>query len=960
MTTETPISEFFTAGGTLPPDAPSYVKRPTDEELFQHIMAREFCYILTPRQMGKSSLMIRTAQRLSKEGVRSAIVDLTQIGTVQSEDQWYKGILTQIARRLRLTVDPVSWWEQRKDIPNIQKFIEFFEETLSELKESVVIFMDEIDTTLKLDFRDNFFAGVRALFNARAENPDLKRITFVLLGVASPSDLIKDRNRTPFNIGQEIPLKPFSRDDARMLEKGLEEVFPKHGQRILDRVFYWTNGHPYLTQKICQSIVENPFKEYHDSEIDKLVEILFITEEASRETNLQFVRDNILSYPERSVILSLYKKLLRGGKVRDNKNSLPQNHLKLSGLASVNDGVLIISNQIYGKVFDLRWVDQNTPQNWNRIGAIGFAGLLVALIAVAAYISLRDAFVNNEIIRNQNDFRDATTASQRLASLANIFRMRGILQNTDTVSQARELFFTLNREDQLKLFTDPDIRDSTNVHPDLIIVIKGLYVTFADLDESGASNDLLSEMYDSLEGVTTEEGPNLREEIGFWLKARGVIKDDYDSGQLHYYNQAINEAEGQNQATLYERARILIINGDYDGALEDLDNVLALVKNISQETAPEINTSIPGSSSAVASFTPALSKTHTSGDMTAVVMSTFPSTAIVATLSPDPQTPLSPTDASNTPILTPVTTMEIPTATVFPPGYKSNFYTDIGISSAVRLLLIDNRPLLDAYYANPERYLNLANSGLVPPAVATTLTNLSSTAVLNTATTVNTSTVTPTKTLTLTPTLVILGIGYINRETVSVWREPNSGLIGTLSLNQSLMVLEKRDVGGSTWYRCTWEIDGVIGEGWILAEYIQLGPSPTSTAMSTACLNRERVIVLFADGVYSAQTEFRYSGKVLISISGTGQASGTEYTDAFYAFTDYEGNRTNPRLIGFSLTINGRLARDLISEKQVPPYQEDHIYSFVIDAPGGALRFGVDDTATDDNTGSYTIDLCGS
>ena len=103
MTTDPQVSEFFTAGGTLPPDAPSYVQRPTDDELFRLVTAGEFCYVLTPRQMGKSSLMIRTAQRLSKEGVKSAIVDLTQIGTVQSEDQWYKGILTQIARRLRLT-----------------------------------------------------------------------------------------------------------------------------------------------------------------------------------------------------------------------------------------------------------------------------------------------------------------------------------------------------------------------------------------------------------------------------------------------------------------------------------------------------------------------------------------------------------------------------------------------------------------------------------------------------------------------------------------------------------------------------------------------------------------------------------------------------------------------------------------------------------------------------------------
>src|SRR5262245_34330309 len=135
MTTEQFGSDFFTAGGTLPPDAPSYVKRPTDDEVYRHIIAGEFCYVLTPRQMGKSSLMIRTAQRLSSAGVKSAIVDLTQIGTVDSEDQWYKGVLTQIKRRLRLNIDPVNWWEREKDIPNVQKFIEFFEEAFLEVKE---------------------------------------------------------------------------------------------------------------------------------------------------------------------------------------------------------------------------------------------------------------------------------------------------------------------------------------------------------------------------------------------------------------------------------------------------------------------------------------------------------------------------------------------------------------------------------------------------------------------------------------------------------------------------------------------------------------------------------------------------------------------------------------------------------------------------------------------------------
>ena len=52
-------ADFFVAGGTLRTSAPSYVTRPADAALLQHLQAGEFCYVLTPRQMGKSSLMVR-------------------------------------------------------------------------------------------------------------------------------------------------------------------------------------------------------------------------------------------------------------------------------------------------------------------------------------------------------------------------------------------------------------------------------------------------------------------------------------------------------------------------------------------------------------------------------------------------------------------------------------------------------------------------------------------------------------------------------------------------------------------------------------------------------------------------------------------------------------------------------------------------------------------------------------
>ncbi len=231
MAPEAPATDFFVAGGTLKAEEPSYVRRPADDELFELASSGQFCYVLTPRQMGKSSLMIRTARRLAEQGARAAIVDLTQIGVDTTAEQWYLGLLSQLKRSLRLSVDPADWWQARSALSPAQRFTDFLRDVvLVEIQARVVIFIDEIDSTLKFDFRDDFFAAIRAMYNARAEEPCFERLTFVMLGVASPPDLIRDPTRTPFNIGQAIALDEFSRADAAVLQAGLEQKIPRPGR----------------------------------------------------------------------------------------------------------------------------------------------------------------------------------------------------------------------------------------------------------------------------------------------------------------------------------------------------------------------------------------------------------------------------------------------------------------------------------------------------------------------------------------------------------------------------------------------------------------------------------------------------------------------------------------------------------------------------------------------------------
>ncbi|NES23733.1 MAG: CHASE2 domain-containing protein, partial [Symploca sp. SIO3E6] len=340
----------------------------------------------TARQMGKSSLMIQTAGRLAQEDTQSVIIDLTSIGTQVTVEAWYLGLLTIIDDQLELDTDIVQWWNAHSHLGVTQRLTMFFKEVLlAEVASPIVVFVDEIDTTLSLDFTDDFFAAIRYLYTDRAREPELHRLSFVLIGVATPSDLIRDPRRTPFNIGEQIDLTDFTVQEALPLAEGLG-LPPEQTSQILHWILKWTSGHPYLTQRLCQVLVDLRHDSWVESNVDHIVRDVFFGANSKKDNNLQFVRDMLTKRaPDVVGVLNSYRKIRRAKPpVNDEEQSLIKSHLKLSGIVCRAGHRLRVRNLIYRTVFDDKWVKDNFPDFRPTLRATVAVSILTAIVVVVA------------------------------------------------------------------------------------------------------------------------------------------------------------------------------------------------------------------------------------------------------------------------------------------------------------------------------------------------------------------------------------------------------------------------------------------------------------------------------------------------------------------------------------------------------------------------------------------------
>jgi hypothetical protein len=441
-------------GGTLDSAKHIYIVRREDEELLDLLEAGEYCNVLSSRQVGKSSLIIRSISALKRTGHRVAYVDVAgDLASPADANEWFVALLLQITQDVEVEW-PANWWRSQPEATANQKLQAFFRDVILQKTEPIVIFLDEIEHTLKFDYTDDLFTAIRAMYNRRAREPIFSRLTFCLSGVATPNELIKNRRTTAYNIGKTIELTDFDleRHDLTPFARAVSKDLVR-GEAIVRAILDWTAGHPFLTARLVEQFITNGGAE--ERQVDTMVRGKYRDLDHLETTDAVHFQQVTRFLDERATngaaAIAIYERILRGRPERD-KPTEYHSQLKLTGLVNRGpSGTLAVRNRIYATLFDLDWVRRSLPGRRARRQRLALFGVAAALVLTVAAVTLYVGFVSRPRAQAGEALaalRTATEESRADAAYAAIMSIKvpvvfnlGLLDLRMQAAQARQDFW---------------------------------------------------------------------------------------------------------------------------------------------------------------------------------------------------------------------------------------------------------------------------------------------------------------------------------------------------------------------------------------------------------------------------------------------------------------------------------------------------------------------------------------
>lgn len=253
-----------------------YIHRDADRQLNTIIdeMGRPG-YVLVARQMGKTNLLLSAKRRLEDENNLFLYVDLSN--KFQDIRTCFRNVIDTALRAypIKLPKEIIDRSKTNELPPHIEHEGELIS-LLNNIKGKLVVILDEIDALMNVSFSDDLFAQIRSIYFSRVNIPQFERLTYILSGVAEPSEIIKNKNISPFNIGEKIYLDDFHIEEFTQLVNAASLPLTDN---VKERIFYWSSGNPRMTWDICSAVEDQILAgAFIDANsVDSIVHHLYLT-----------------------------------------------------------------------------------------------------------------------------------------------------------------------------------------------------------------------------------------------------------------------------------------------------------------------------------------------------------------------------------------------------------------------------------------------------------------------------------------------------------------------------------------------------------------------------------------------------------------------------------------------------------------------------------------------------------
>lgn len=233
--------------GAVPLGSPYYLERvPVEGQVYREMKRPgALVRIKAPREMGKTSLLLRALDYTKQLGYRTVSLNLEQVDQAILKDlnQFSRWLCANVTRQLQLKSKLDEYWDD--DLGSKISCTAYFQDyLLQSIPTPIVLAFDEVNQLFEHpQVAKDFLPLLRSWYEEAKTLPIWQKLRLIVVystEIYVPLQL----NQSPFNVGLPIQLSPFSKDEVKRLAEryGIDWEKAEEAERLMELV----GGHPAL------------------------------------------------------------------------------------------------------------------------------------------------------------------------------------------------------------------------------------------------------------------------------------------------------------------------------------------------------------------------------------------------------------------------------------------------------------------------------------------------------------------------------------------------------------------------------------------------------------------------------------------------------------------------------------------------------------------------------------------